>query len=690
VDADGDDVNDYAEFRVGGDQTVADAGRVFHVRPTGSDTNDGLSWGNAWLTNAKVQSALSALPSGGFYYVLYESGQYYFDQLVLGGGSGFVNSRVVLVGSLYPDSSMNDKFLPLFGTSLFEMGGIGTGIIISEPTLEAVHMYGLRVTNGSATTVSVINGGAISTPDRSAQSGLSNLRIELSRFESNHASQFGGAVYIAPGWEAIIANSQFSGNDASDGGAIFLDCNFGVKTSSLNLADSTLGQNIAAGGGGAVRSQCGTVTIVGATFNQNKAGQPDAGCAGGAITTYDTDLIVSHSLLSQNSAVCTTPCMGCSEGGGAIYFQGTSGGTLTLVNSRLLSNQLVGDTTSSVGGALSVTDAQSSFIANNLFVGNVSAQPGGAIGLQGSQPNASHTLYLNTIAYNQGGPGSTGGLYIAENDSGASVLSHDNIYFFNENADNVAPTNQGFEDCQNTTATLFDRVSDSTGPSGSSGCGTAGGPDTSSPLFTSGFYLDPLSPAVNSGSVAPPPATAAADNICTLTGICSPDVPTTSIDGSLDTGVLDRGFHYTVSLDFVADHAVQAAFQSNDATGTGTPCSLSPFFEIQNTANAPLSTGHIVGVCLDSTTPAANFDLGGQGTLDPVTRGGAIPAGCSERPVLATDSGINSTYIVSVLSHVNGVQPLKLRFFVDDGAYYAPFSSFTFDLAGAQFGPGCI
>ncbi|MGH8528469.1 MAG: hypothetical protein ACRETN_01310, partial [Nevskiales bacterium] len=82
------------------------------------------------------------------------------------------------------------------------------------------------------------------------------------------------------------------------------------------------------------------------------------------------------------------------------------------------------------------------------------------------------------------------------------------------------------------------------------------------------------------------------------------------------------------------------------------------------------------------TTPAANFHLSGQGTLDPVNSGGTVDSLCSERAVLATDSGINGIYSVSVeeTTGIAGMKTFTLRMFVDDATSFTFPVTATFDI----------
>jgi predicted outer membrane repeat protein len=48
------------------------------------------------------------------------------------------------------------------------------------------------------------------------------LLVNNSYFEKNHCSKYGGAIYIGQGNHVRVENSEFVGNYAERGGAIFL------------------------------------------------------------------------------------------------------------------------------------------------------------------------------------------------------------------------------------------------------------------------------------------------------------------------------------------------------------------------------------------------------------------------------------------------------------------------------------
>lgn len=154
-------------------------------------------------------------------------------------------------------------------------------------------------------------------------------KINQSIFENNRADEFGGAIYSTEDI-FMIGNSKFTQNNASAGGAIFLE-NYGsitnttfksntaeyggaIFTDDINIDNSILEANYAKESGGALYAESMTITN-NTTFIKNSAK------SAGAINTDEGNII--NSSFIQNSA----------ENAGALFI-----GNSTIENSTFTKN----------------------------------------------------------------------------------------------------------------------------------------------------------------------------------------------------------------------------------------------------------------------------------------------------------------------------------------------------------------
>lgn len=219
------------------------------------------------------------------------------------------------------------------------------------------------------------NGGAIATNGWGANDEGVAMTIRDSAFSDNTATapaipgggNGGGAIYLSGGSVATVNNSQFSGNQASNGGAIhLLHSNLlatGVIFSSNNAANSAGG-----GGGGAIymdgtKGLSGALRLNRCEFRQNSTNQ-----LGGAIFSY---IIASGATWIEESLFDGNQSTNRGQGG-AIYHQSASGtGALAIERSLFVNNRAVADPldVASQGGALWLLDAPVT-IRNSAFSGN--------------------------------------------------------------------------------------------------------------------------------------------------------------------------------------------------------------------------------------------------------------------------------------------------------------------------------
>ncbi len=378
--------------------------------------------------------------------------------------------------------------------------------------------------------------------------------IEETAFVGNSSAE-GGAVFIDQGNGAfVVRTSTFSTNQATYGGAMaipygWIDCAVGVE-------DSTFTGNTSTRGGGAIGStilnssptdsRC-ALRVARSRFSDNSGG-----AQGGAINRIPA--IVEDSSFERNSS--TGP-------GGAIhttgrYNTGWAWDVLSVVGSSFSGNS------ASSGGAISMGGGS---IAHSLFSENVSSGGGGGLWLATSlDPVIIENILL---ADNEAGTGPGGGAFV-----GSSGARLSNLTFANNRAqsggamalssargtvelvnviahDNVATAEASgaLQLVDIDPATVVDighslmDVAQINDPGFTINDGTGfltdgSGNLSSDPLFVDAdngnYRLQPDSPAVDAGS-----DTSVALDMSFLT---------TQQRQTLDTGIVDLGYHWEVSF----------------------------------------------------------------------------------------------------------------------------------------------
>ena len=201
------------------------------------------------------------------------------------------------------------------GPAVLTISGAGSYPVFSIGSLATVTMNGMTIAHGSGT-----NGGGISnagtlTFDNGAFTGniASNsggaiyssgtLRLDTISFSGNGSESFGGAIYNAGSGTVTVADSTFSGNRSSLGGA--------MAGGTLSVVNSTFSGNFAVDNGGAINSS-GTLTVTNSTFSGNSTDS-----AGGAIYTSTGSTTANNSIFTGNFAITD----------GGIYNRGTLNGS---------------------------------------------------------------------------------------------------------------------------------------------------------------------------------------------------------------------------------------------------------------------------------------------------------------------------------------------------------------------------
>ena len=283
------------------------------------------------------------------------------------------------------------------------------------------------------------NGGALYVGGE----GTTNV-IYNSEFDDNDANGNGGAVY----WRAYaghIANTNFTSNDATYGGAIFLN---GVS-SNTNVTHVIFKYNNATKNGGAIECNATRMNLTYTLFESNYAGEygaalcrevgatsgfgeynnftsNHAGIAGAALAWMNVSNInINHYIFTDNTA---------DRMGGAIYASRGSD-NFTINNSDFKGNNITNGT-GGYGGAIfsdssNNTIKNSNFTNNNAFYGgavyvdgdsghtnvtnvtfdrNNAAVDGGAINLIASGVRLNDTRFYNNTAQRNGGAVYVGGV----------------------------------------------------------------------------------------------------------------------------------------------------------------------------------------------------------------------------------------------------------------------------------------
>ncbi len=206
-------------------------------------------------------------------------------------------------------------------------------------------------------------------------------------FDDNHAPALGqdvagGAIYGFGGGETVIARSSFSGNSASDGGAV----------GSLN----------------------GDLTIIDSVFSDNQAtgtdGNPGNGGCGGAVymdggdeTTTLCGVVIAH-----NSAGALA--------GGFFRVSNSSDGTFTMDRTVVRDNSVTPDDSGNAGGmylqGLALTITASTISGNRAFYN-------GGLWISGREANLTNVTVAGNTAFGSNGAG----LWLAHEPTGTILNS---------------------------------------------------------------------------------------------------------------------------------------------------------------------------------------------------------------------------------------------------------------------------
>ncbi|MDM8546929.1 choice-of-anchor Q domain-containing protein [Candidatus Venteria ishoeyi] len=226
----------------------------------------------------------------------------------------------------------------------------------------------------------------------------------------------GGAIYAFGLYEAIIANSQLTGNSASNGGAV------GVLASGLQVINTTFSHNQALGSrdAGPLRGHGGALNlddvtnsqnpdshkllyICGSTFEHNSADNQ-----GGASNSVFSDNLGSQMIVEDSSFIANTTTHADKGQGGAIFHMenelagGSSEDNFIIKNSTFASNE-----TFSQGGAVWTLIEGKITIENSTFYNNHTLNPstgmGGGLAISRGDLHVINSTFAQNYAWFHGG-----------------------------------------------------------------------------------------------------------------------------------------------------------------------------------------------------------------------------------------------------------------------------------------------
>ena len=291
---------------------------VYHVKETGSGTQDCQSWDNA----CKLQNALVTTKSGDEIWVMagiHTPGTLRTDSFNLKDG-------VALYGGFDGTETARDQRDPASNVTTLsgDLNGDDDGFTNNDEN-------SYHVVTGSGTTSTAI---------------LDGFTISGGNANGTSPSNFGGGMYNNAG-QPTITNVTFSGNSAaSNGGGMF-----NTLGSHSILTEVTFSGNIAGNGGGMANYDNSHPTLTNVTFTDNQA----LGNRGGGMYNYLTygGPTLTNVTFSNNSA--------------AVYGGGMSNGT---TSNAVLTNVTFSDNSAGTQGGAIFNASSTPSVRNTNLWGN--------------------------------------------------------------------------------------------------------------------------------------------------------------------------------------------------------------------------------------------------------------------------------------------------------------------------------
>lgn len=313
---------------------------TWHVKIDATGSNDGTSWENAFTD---LQSAIAV--------------------------STFGDDIWVAQGTYKPTTttSRSISFVIKNGTKLYG-GFLGTESNLSERN----HAVNITILSGN------INTGAANDNSYkvvSFNNVTNQTRLDGFSIMGGYATSYGGGV-LSTNSSPVIANCNFIGNYAAEGGGALNHSGSGILTLESCIFDGNVGNTY---GGGALRLYAGPVNISNCYFKSNQSNT-----YGGAIFAYGPVVNITNSVFAGNVSQTT---------GAAIRIGDT--GTLHLNNSLLVGNFTNGD---EIIYASTASNSSAHTIKNTTIAHNKIANSGNTTYPTAVALNAQATI-TNSIIY---------------------------------------------------------------------------------------------------------------------------------------------------------------------------------------------------------------------------------------------------------------------------------------------------
>lgn len=298
---------------------------TYWVKSTGSDSNDGLSEANAFLT---IDAAYAAAATG----------------------TASTRDVINIVGTIAITSELEmSKHLDFVGMSSATLSATGSSSGIFQLNNGRTFTFtDITFTGSTKNNVASTFGGAIET--------YANVQVTITNctFSNNSSTTHSGAIHSSDGDFTITGCTFTSNSTVSNGGAIFI-----TNGADFTISNSTFSSN-SGGTGGAIYLNSnlgGTMSITNCLFDGNSA------ATGGALHTQDQGFLVTGTTFVNNTSTSNA---------GAVNIVGDSGLASTFTNCTFYSNSTNGNFGGN-GGAIRVSGSTTlkdiSFI-NCLFNNN--------------------------------------------------------------------------------------------------------------------------------------------------------------------------------------------------------------------------------------------------------------------------------------------------------------------------------
>ena len=275
------------------------------------------------------------------------------------------------------------------------------------------------VYNSNFTNNNALNGGAIYVDSTSG-----HINITKSGFISNNAAENGGAINLVAS-SVVVDNSRFTLNTASNGGALYV----GGEGKTNYVYSSVFNSNIAKGGrGGAINWVASSGRIFDSNFTSNIADHGGAVYMGG----NSSNSSISHVIFENNTAL---------HNGGAISWNSTGG--------NLTHTQFISNYAGEFGAALCrETNSKGGFGYNNTFIANNAGISGAALAWLGSE----HIEIINYTFINNTAGVSGGAIFVGMHSPNCLVI---NSTFIGNNVTSQTSGHGGAIDWEGENATII-------------------------------------------------------------------------------------------------------------------------------------------------------------------------------------------------------------------------------------------